>query len=457
MTEGSPCAVYAMSEKSLAQTLESAESPIEYLRGWGWGQFTKIPDEYTHWIEEQRAWRESCALMDLSYHMADFEVTGPDAVDLFADYSANGYEGFDVGKAKQLVVASPEGYFIGDAILFRLAEDHLLGVGPAAGLNWLDYQADVGDYDVSAELRGRPVSTGEDPKYFRYQVQGPDALDVMKDVTDDPLPKTKFFNFDELSIDGRSVNALRHGMAGESGYELFGPYEEGEAVKEAILAADEDYGIRRVGGKTYVTVVVESGWVSLPVPAIYHDTEEMRAYREWLSAKRGTISIGGSFDPEDITDYYLTPVELDYGRFIDFDHDYVGKEALEAEIEDPQRTKVTLEWNAEDATEVFGSLFDDGETAKYMEMPTPRWAACQYDEVLVDGEHAGVAVWTSYSYNERELLSLAVVDVEHADPGTEVTIRWGEPEGSPNPQVERHEMTEVRATVAPAPYVEDRR
>jgi len=445
-----------MADYSLAQALESADSPVEYLRGWGWGEFTKIPDEYTHWIEEQRAWRESCALMDLSYHMADFEVEGPEAVDLFADYSANSYEGFDVGKAKQLVVPNPDGYFIGDAILFRLAEDHLLAVGPAAGLNWLDYQAETGDYDASAELRGRPVSTGEDPKYFRYQIQGPDALDVMQEVSDDPLPETGFFNFDELSIEGQSVHALRHGMAGESGYELFGPYEEGDHVKEALLDAGEAYDIRRVGGETYVTVVVESAWVSLPVPAIY-DSDEMADYREWLSAKRGTISIGGSFDSEDITDYYVTPIELGYGRFIDFDHDFVGKEALREKMENQRREKVTLVWNHEDVRDAFGSLFEDGPTEKYIEMPTPRWAACQHNEVLVDGDHAGVTAWTSYTYNEREMLSLAIVDVDHAEPGTEVTVRWGEPEGSPNPQVERHEMTEIRATVAPAPYKEDRR
>jgi len=445
-----------MRGQSLAQALETASSPVEYLRGWGWGRFTKLPDEYTNWIEEQRAWRETCALMDLSYHMADFEVSGPDAIELLSRYSVNNYRDFKVGTAKQLVVANPNGKFIGDAILFHLDEDEFLAVGPAAGLNWLEYQVDTGDFDVSAELRGRPVSTGDDPKYFRFQVQGPNALDVMQDAVDDSLPATGFFNVDELSILGRPVNALRHGMAGEPGYELFGPYDDGEAIKDAILGVGEEYGIRRVGGKSYVTVVVESGWVSLPVPAIY-DGEAMADYREWLSAKRGTISIGGSFDSNDISDYYLTPVELGYGRFIDFDHDFVGKDALKEEMENPQRKKVTLVWDRDEVVDVFASLFEDGETKKHMEMPTPRWAACQYDEVLKGGETAGVTAWTSYSYNEREMLSLAIVDVEHAEPGTEVAIRWGEPEGSPNPEVERHTTTAVRATVAPAPYVEDRR
>ena len=69
----------------------------------------------------------------------------------------------------------------------------------------------------------------------------------------------------------------------------------------------------------------------------------------------------------------------------------------------------------------------------------------------------GVSTDKGYLYNEREMLSLAIVDVDHAEPGTAVSIVWGEPEGSPNPEVERHTTTEVSATVAPAPYVEDRR
>jgi glycine cleavage system aminomethyltransferase T len=445
-----------MSEQNLEQVLQRVGKPTEYLRGWGWGEFTKIDNEYTHWCEEQRAWRESVAFMDLSYHMADLEVSGPDAVELFSWCSVNDYTDFDVGKAKQLVVANPNGEFIGDGIVFRLDDEKFLSVGPAAGLNWVAYQADSGDYDVEAELRGRPVSTSTDPKYYRYQVQGPHALDVVEKSVGEELPEIGFFNFEELYIGGNAVNALRHGMAGEPGFELFGPYEDGEEVKSTLLEAGGEYGIRRVGSNAYTSVVVESGWVSLPVPAIY-DSEEMKPYREWLSAKQGTLSIGGSFDSDDITDYYVTPVELDYGRFIDFDHDFIGKEALQEEIENPEREKVTLVWDEDDAVSVYASLFSEGDTNKHIDLPVPRWAACQYDEVSKDGEHVGVTQWTSYSSNEREMLSLAVIDTEYADPGTEVTIRWGEAKPETNPQVEQHDLTDVSATVAPAPYVEDRR
>ena len=54
---------------------------------------------------------------------------------------------------------------------------------------------------------------------------------------------------------------------------------------------------------------------------------------------------------------------------------------------------------------------------------------------------------------KRTMLSLAMVDVADATPGTAVTLVWGEEEGGTRKlTVERHRQIELRATVAPAPY-----
>jgi syringate O-demethylase len=56
------------------------------------------------------------------------------------------------------------------------------------------------------------------------------------------------------------------------------------------------------------------------------------------------------------------------------------------------------------------------------------------------------------------MLSLAMVDLEHAEPGTQVTVIWGEENGgSPKPTVERHRQADIRATVQPAPISETAR
>ena len=73
----------------------------------------------------------------------------------------------------------------------------------------------------------------------------------MEKVTGKPAPDIKFFNMDVFRIAGCDVRALRHGMVGQPGWELFGPWEYGEAVRNAIVEAGQEYGIRQVGAVTY--------------------------------------------------------------------------------------------------------------------------------------------------------------------------------------------------------------
>ena len=73
---------------------------------------------------------------------------------------------------------------------------------------------------------------------------------------------------------------------------------------------------------------------------------------------------------ENIEDYYLTPWELGYGPHVKFDHDFVGREALEQRPEDPQRRKVTLALNTADVMRAIGSEFEKDDRAKYMEFPS---------------------------------------------------------------------------------------
>jgi glycine cleavage system aminomethyltransferase T len=185
----------------------------------------------------------------------------------------------------------------------------------------------------------------------------------------------------------------------------------------------------------------------------------MGPYREWLPAAgyEGTASLGGSFDSQTIGDYYLTPYDLGYGPFVRFDHDFIGREALEDMSRDgvAPRKKVTLAWNGEDVTRAFAALFAAGDTTKYIDLPLANYATLPYDKVLKGRKTIGVSTYTGYSHNERSMLSLAVVAVEHSEPGTEVTLVWGEEGGgSSKPTVERHVQTEIRATVGPVPYSE---
>jgi vanillate/3-O-methylgallate O-demethylase len=446
-----------MNHQSLEDVIQSAGSPVQLLRNSQIGPyaFPVVPLEFTNWRDEQRSWRETCALFDQSHHMTDLYIEGPDALRLLSDLGINSFKNFKVNQAKQFVACNHDGYVIGDAILFYLSDNHLSLVGRPSALNWVEYNQSAGGYKVNIERDERSAVNRGSRRLFRFQVQGPHALKVIEKVTGQPAPDIRFFNMGAIRVAGHEIRALRHGMVGQPGWELFGPWAQAEDVRSAILEAGREYGIRQVGARTYPTSCLESGWIPSPLPAVYTG-DKLRPYREWLTSKsyEAMASLGGSFYSEDIRDYYLTPYDLGYGPFVKFDHEFVGREALEKMVTPPRR-KVTLVWNGDDVARVFRSLFSDGDIKKYLDLPLANYATLPYDRVARNGKTVGLSTYTGYIYNERALISLAIVDNAHASPGTEVTLVWGEQgRGSSKPTVERHGQAEIRATVAPVPISE---
>jgi len=172
-----------------------------------------------------------------------------------------------------------------------------------------------------------------------------------------------------------------------------------------------------------------------------------------VNGYEATGSIGGSFSSSNIEDYYLTPYALGYGSFVKFDHDYIGKDALQKQAALPQRKKVTFAWNKEDVLKVITSMFDDGDIFKYIDLPLSNYTSASYDKVVgKGGKTVGLSMFSGYSYNERSMLSLGVVDAD-VEIGAELTLVWGEEgRGSAKPTVERHKQAEIRAVVSPVPY-----
>ncbi|HEU4618758.1 MAG TPA: aminomethyl transferase family protein [Gammaproteobacteria bacterium] len=448
------------SRTTLEQALRTAGSPVEMLRNSQIGPyaFPVVPAEFTNWRDEQRAWRETCALFDQSHHMTDLYVEGRDALKLLSRLAVNSFKGFTVDKAKHFVACNEDGYVVGDAILFFLDEDRLSLVGRPPAIDWVQFNGETGGYDVRLERDERSAVNRGRRKAYRFQVQGPLAQTVMEKATGRPAPDIKFFNMDRIRIAGREVRALRHGMVGQPGWELFGPWEDAEAVRAAIVEAGRDHGLRQVGARAYPTSTLESGWIPSPLPAVYVG-EHMKPFREWLGATsyEAMASLGGSFESARIEDYYLTPYDLGYGPFVKLDHDFVGRAALEKMAARPHREKITLAWNGEDVARAFGTLFQSGgrPAVKYIDLPLANYATLPFDKIVKNGRTIGVSTYTGYSYNERSMLSLACIDAEHAAPGTEVTVVWGESGGgSKKPTVERHAQAEIRAVVGPAPYAE---
>src|SRR3954447_11528449 len=173
-----------MRDQSLQDLLATVESPVELLRNSQAGPnvYPGVPAEFTNWRDEQQAWQNSCVLFNQSYHMADLAVRGPDALKLLSHLGVNSFENFALDKAKQFVPCTPDGYVIGDVVLFYLAENEFNLVGRAPVIEWIEYHAATGDYDVKVE-RDERTALRKDPsrrKTYRFQVQGPSAMKVIE-------------------------------------------------------------------------------------------------------------------------------------------------------------------------------------------------------------------------------------------------------------------------------------
>ena len=453
-----------MAYKNLEEALKASGNIVSMLRNSQIGAYVYpvVAPEFSNWRDEQRGWRETCVLYDQSHHMVDIFIEGPDAIKLASHLTINSFANFPVNRAKQFVPCSHDGYVIGDGILFHLDKDSLVFVGRAPTANWIQFHGETGGYNVRItkddRSPSRPMGKPVVRKHYRYQIQGPNAEQVITKLNGGPLPDIKFFHMDFINIAGRKVRALRHGMAGAPGLEIWGPYAEGDEIRNAIIEAGKDFGLVQVGARAYATNTLESGWIPSPIPAVYTG-DRMKAYREWLPANgyEATAGLAGSFVSDRIEDYYTSPYELGYGTFIKFDHDFIGREALQKMEGKPHRKKVTFAWNSQDVVKVFQSMFEPGKDPyKVIDLPLSNYGSSSFDKVMSGGKVVGASMFAGYTYNERAMLSLGIVDEQYAKPGTQLTLVWGEENGGTRKTtVERHRQIEMRVTVGPTPYAKN--
>jgi vanillate/3-O-methylgallate O-demethylase len=400
-----------------------------------WGQ-----PEYTDWLDESMSWKETCYIGDWSF-LWERRFRGRDALKLFSDISVNSFAVFAIGQSKHVIHVTDAGKVIHEGILTRLAEDEFMLFG--RGTFWADYKLRHGNYDAESQA----------DDWFNFQVQGPNALFVCEKAAGRSLRDIKFMHTAEIEIAGRRVWALRQGMAGEIGYELQGPTEYAQEIYDAILDAGQEFGIRRLGGRTVMINHLEACFPTIItdyLPAIFGEdmAEYLAEFRAAMPAYASTFNIAGSLEADDVSAWYRSPVELGWIRNIKFDHDFTGRDALAGEVAQPRRLMRTLVWNADDVIDVYASLFRQEDPYSFMDMPRDQRGFMWADKVMNGERLVGVSTSRGYSYYFREMLSLCTIDLEYSEPGTEVTVLWGDPGG---PQ------TRIRAIVAPAPYKEDRR
>ncbi len=401
-----------------------------------WGQ-----PEYTDWQDESLSWKEGCYIGDWSF-LWERRFRGPDVMKLFADVSVNNFDNFAIDQSKHVIHTDAAGKIIAEGVATRLSADEVMLFG--RGTFWVDHALRHGSYRVESQA----------DDWFNFQVQGPDAIHVVEKACGQSLRDVKFMHNGRIRIAGCEVMALRQGMSGELGFELQGDIGQSQAVYDAILAAGQAFGIRRLGGRAACINHLEACFPTIVtdyLPAIFEPamTGYRDEFRAAMPAFANTFKVAGSFEGTQMSDWYRSPVELGWANRIHLGHAFIGRDALAAEKAAPRRMIRTLVWNPDDVAAVYASLFrKDTRPYDWMEMPRDQRGFMYCDRVLRNGRDIGTTTSRGYSYFFREMLSLATLDVGEAEIGGAVSVLWGAPD---RPQIE------IRATVAPAPYKQDNR
>jgi vanillate/3-O-methylgallate O-demethylase len=401
-------------------------------RLWAW--------EFDGWKPESMSWKTGCYIhTGLSNTQTNF--TGPDVKEFFSSIAVNSFENFPIGSMKHSIYCTEDGLMTAHAILQRNDENEYRYF---AGQPWPHFKlVTSSDFDVQMD----PV-----PSYLT-QVAGPTSLETLERATGESLRDIGFLRFRPATIAGKTVEVGRIGMSGNLAYEVRGPLEDGPEIYDAVFRAGKDLGIQRLGWRTYLVNHIEGGFPQMNWTFASAANEDP-GYLAFVEQSRFTppMAMTGSVDPADMRPRLRTPVEVGWQRAVKFDHDFVGRRALEEEVANPRRTTVTLRWNPEDVLDIYASLLQPGEEYKTIDLPTsPSWKegmSVHADHVRKDGRPVGVSSGTAYSYFYRQVLSHGTIDVDQAEIGNEVVVQWGDHGGR---------IKDVRATVERFPYLSEGR
>ena len=189
-----------MTPNNLQELLDASGNTVEMLRNSQIGAYVYpvVPAEFTNWRRSNGpgAIPPCCSTSRTTWSTCSSRPGRAEA-DLATRRSTRGRTSRST-RPSNTCPTTPYGHVIGDGILFYLDEEEFVYVGRAPAANWLLFHAETGGYDVEIEKddrspshpKGKPVKR----MYWRFQIQGPNAWQVIEKLNGGPLEQLKFFN-----------------------------------------------------------------------------------------------------------------------------------------------------------------------------------------------------------------------------------------------------------------------
>jgi aminomethyltransferase len=243
----------------------------------GW----EMPVQYRGVIEEHLAVRSRAGLFDVS-HMGEVELSGPGALALCQELTANDVSRTEVGQAQYNLLLNERGGIVDDIVVYRLAEDHFLICVNASNTD-KDFQWIQAKATKEAGVRNTSAS------YVQLALQGPLAEKILQELTLLELGKMKPFRFSRAEVSSTSCLISRTGYTGEDGFELYCDPQEGERLWTRLLDAGRSFELLPVGLGARDTLRLER---ALPLYGheLDEDTTPLEAGLEWVTKlSKGTF------------------------------------------------------------------------------------------------------------------------------------------------------------------------
>lgn len=398
-----------------------------------------MPFEFTGSEDEYLACRHTAWLGVVLNCTPILDIWGPDAVAFLNKTCVNRDFGeMKPGMSKHALICNEKGQLLADGVMMALE-------GGVFRSYWLapliQYYILKSGMDVQCEYK--------QDEYF-FQIDGPKSLEILEEACECDLHDIKFAHNRKVKICGTDMTVHRLGMSGALAYEVHGAAADAEIAYTRIREVLLKFGGKLQGLKNY--------GILNHTPGGYPNQLQHYCYPYYSSGDAGLAEFakkyiiappvnGSAADEPEM--YYVTPYELGWGHCINFNHDFMGKEALLA-AKNTGRKCVTLEWDPDDVAEVFKSQFLGTDVQPYdaihftAQMSDPSEGYFTRADRVLDGEKTvGIASGKTYAFYERKMISLAFIEPQYAVEGTELAVLWGQPDG---PQ------KKIRATVARFPY-----
>jgi aminomethyltransferase len=196
-----------------------------------------MPVEYAGIVDEHMAVRTRAGLFDVS-HMGEIEIAGGDALAAIQRISSNDASKLSVGQAHYSALTTPQGTFVDDLLVYRLATEHFLLVVNAANIE-KDYRW------IAEQIKpaGDAVAVNASARYALLALQGPLAQEILQPLTGIDLSSLKYYWFATGEVASIRTTVSRTGYSGEDGFEIFAPPPAAARLWDALLAAGRGAGV----------------------------------------------------------------------------------------------------------------------------------------------------------------------------------------------------------------------